>query len=279
MKWFGALLFVSSTLIAQQKPAPGDNAALRYYAAFSVMQDAAVSDAEARKLIGILDGLVPYDDSQYETLVEQNRPALALMRLGVTHATCDWGLDYQLKDKVPVDYARRALQLGRLNVLYAFHLSLVGDKDGAVRTLAAGIHFSRDVANGGSLFATLVAKQLLIEHLRAAGGLVQLANLSPAQRSLLRDAVMQAETNDLDWQLAIQREFMAIGRPDQQTALRQVAEEYGATLKDPASLGRLEASISKLLPDLQQLIPIPKRVINEKQELAGQIQRARLATQ
>jgi hypothetical protein len=72
---------------------------------------------------------------------------------------------------------------------------------------------------------------------------------------------------------------MAIGRPDQQTALRQVAEEYGATLKDPASLGRLEASISKLLPDLQQLIPIPKRVINEKQELAGQIQRARLATQ
>jgi hypothetical protein len=39
---------------------------------------------------------------------------------------------------------------GRLNVLYAFHLFKTGNKDGAVRALAAGLRFSHDVGNGGS---------------------------------------------------------------------------------------------------------------------------------
>jgi len=38
---------------AEQKRSLSDNAALRYYAAFTVMQDAVISDAEARKLIGL----------------------------------------------------------------------------------------------------------------------------------------------------------------------------------------------------------------------------------
>jgi len=53
------------------------------------------------------------------------------------------------------------------------------------------MHFSRDVANGGSLFAALVAKQLLVEHLRAGEGLLQIAGLSQGQRSVLRDGVTQ----------------------------------------------------------------------------------------
>jgi len=169
--------------------------------------------------------------------------------------------------------------LGRLNVLYAFHLSITGDKDGAVRTLAAGMRFSRDVANGGSLFAALVAKQLLVEHLRAGEGLLHIAGLSQAQRAVLRGAVEQISSRNIDWQTAIQRELTTIGKPYQQGALRTIAREYSAALKDPSLLGELEASTSKLAPDLQALIPNPKRVIEEKQDFESRIQQARKAMQ
>jgi len=99
---------------AEQKRSLSDNAALRYYAAFTVMQDAVISDAEARKLNRILEGTAPYDDSQYSALVEKNDDALRLLQLGASHPECDWGLDYQLGEQTPVEYARNALQLGRL---------------------------------------------------------------------------------------------------------------------------------------------------------------------
>src|SRR5947208_3013161 len=82
------------------------------------------------------------------------------------------------------------LVLGRLNVLYAFHLFKTGNKDGAVRALAAGLRFSQDVGNGGSLFATLIAKDLLVNHLRAVTGAIHLEQLSANQRSQLQAAVI-----------------------------------------------------------------------------------------
>jgi hypothetical protein len=164
------LLMVAPLLVgaafAQQKLSLGDNAALRYYAAFAQMRDYAITDAEAKKLNGILDGPVPYDDSQYKDLVEKNKPALETLARGAALPQCDWGLDY-IGEDTPVDYARNALALGRLNVLYAFHLMIAGDKAAAVSAIKAGLRFSQDVANGGSLFATLAAKSLLLTHLRA----------------------------------------------------------------------------------------------------------------
>jgi len=68
-------------------------------------------------------------------------------------------------------------------------LFIAGDKDGGVRTLAAGLRFSHDVANGGSLFATLIAKDLLVNHLRAVAGALHLEQLSAAQRARLQEAV------------------------------------------------------------------------------------------
>src|SRR5207247_1884362 len=129
------------------------NAALRYYAAFSMMQDAALTNQEATELTAILDGTAPYDDNKYKNLVERNSLALRVMARGTALLDCDWGLDYGLGDDIPVEYARKALQLGRLNVLDVFHLALGGDKEGAAREVAAGLHFSHDVAKGGSLFS------------------------------------------------------------------------------------------------------------------------------
>jgi hypothetical protein len=111
----------------------------------------------------------PFDISRYNDLIQKNTPALEIMERGTSLPNCDWGLDYGLGGEVPVDYARKALALGRLNILYAMHLYHSGNKDGAIGALAAGLRFSHDLANGGSLFATLAAKDLLVTHLTAAG--------------------------------------------------------------------------------------------------------------
>ena len=181
MKYLGAILSTilialasGGSAFAQRTARLADNAALRYWLAFSEIQDVAITDQQAKALNAILDGTAPYDDLKYKDLLEKNGLALEIRARGTSLPSCDWGLDYGLRQDVPVNYARKALVLGRLNVLYAFHLLKAGDEDGAVRVLAAGLRFSHEVGNGGSLFATVVAKDLLMNHLRAVAGALYL---------------------------------------------------------------------------------------------------------
>ena len=147
-------LLLATTLApasAQQGAKISQNAALRYWSAFAEMQDSAITDEQTKELNQTLDGLTPYDDLKYRDLVAQNQLALDTMVRANSLPSCEWGLDYQLGSEAPVDYVRKGLALGRLNVLYAYDLSFTGDKDGAARALAAGLRFSHDLANGGSL--------------------------------------------------------------------------------------------------------------------------------
>jgi hypothetical protein len=268
-----------SPAAAQQKPNLGDNAALRYWAAFAQMQDYAITDAEAKKLNGILDGPVPYDDSQYKDLIEKNQPALETMARGAAVPKCDWGLDY-IGEDTPVDYARKALALGRLNVLYAFHLLIAGDKDGAVKAIAAGLRFSQDVANGGSLFATLAAKSLLITHLRAIAFVSHTEPVSAAQRSVLQKAIVQLGPDALDWPSAAKRDLESLrGRyssdPQGSAALTRIISSYVATLNDPSSMPAMKEVIAGAPQSLADLIPNPQRVLEEKQNLSNQLLQTR----
>lgn len=274
-------ILLAGTALAQQKPSLGDNAALRYYAAFSQMQDYAITDAEAKKLNGILDGPVPYDDSQYKDLVEKNKFALETMARGAALPKCDWGLDY-IGDDTPVDYARNALALGRLNVLYAFHLLIAGDKDGALSAIKAGLRFSQDVANGGSLFATLAAKSLLVTHLRAIAFVLHTEELSAAQRSLLQKAVTRLGPDALDWASAAKRDLESLrGRysndPQASAALTRTISFYVAGLS--ASKAPTMAELHDLPPQLAALIPDSKRVWEEKQDLSNQLTQTRSSLQ
>jgi hypothetical protein len=176
----------------------------------------------------------------------------------------------------PVDYVRKALTLGRLNVLYAFHLLKTGDKDGAVRSLAAGLRFSPDVANGGTLFATVVAKTLLVTHLRAVQFALQLGELSTAQRSVLQKAVAQLGPDGLDWQSAMKRELQIPHGGDSQTtaALARIIPAYVAALGDPSTLPKLQEMISSAPRPLPDVIPNPKRVLEEKQDLTEKLAQA-----
>jgi hypothetical protein len=197
--------------------------------------------------------------------------------------SCDWGLDYGLGHDVPVDYARKALVLGRLNVLYAFHQLKTGNKDGAVRALAAGLRFSHDVGNGGSLFATLIAKDLLASHLRAIASALRLEQLSVGQRSQLQTAVARVGEG-LDWPMAAKRDLEALRgdyAENSQTsaALTRIISSYAAALNDESKLPALDQAVQGAPQELANVIPNAKRVLEQKQDLNNMLLQARAVLQ
>jgi hypothetical protein len=273
-------LFFSATAAMAQRPASlADNAALRYWAAFSQLQDAAISDQDAKELNAALNNLGPYDASKYKDLIQKNSLALQVMARGTTLPNCDWGLDYGLGSDTPVDYARQALVLGRLNILYAMQLFHGGDKDGAMRTLVAGLRFSHDVANGGSLFPTLVAKELLMTHLAAVGDGVRMIPLSASERSLLLNAVVSLG-DGLDWSMAAKRDLEALrseraAGSHSSESLTRIESSYGVFLKNDSNLPDLMDAINQAPPELARLIPNPKKVAEQKHELADKLEQTR----
>jgi hypothetical protein len=277
-----ALLSAGSAL-AQRNASVTANAALRYWSAFSEVQDSGITDRQAKELNAILDGTAPFDDSKYKDLLEKNTLALEIMARATSLPNCDWGLDYQLGHDVPVDYARKALVLGRLNVLYSIHLLKTGNKDGAVRALASGLRFSHDVGNGGSLFATLIAKDLLTSHLRAVAGALRLEQLSAGQRSQLQTAVARVGEG-LDWPRAAKRDLEALrgdyaGNSQTSAALTRIISSYVAALNDESKLPALDQVVQGAPRELANVIPNAKRVLEQKQDLNNTLLQTRAALQ
>lgn len=277
------LVFVSLESASTQNAKLGDNAALRYWSAFAQMQDAALTDEQVKELNGILDGPVPYNDSKYKELVERNRPAIETMIRATQLPSCEWGVDYQLGSDAPVDYVRKALALGRLNVLYTFHLMIARDADGAARALAAGLRFSHDVANGGTLFATVVAKDLLVTHLRAVQFVLHDEQRVPsaAQLALVKKAIARLGPDGLDWQAAMKREFGIPLKLDAQAsaALARIVPMYLTALNDPSVLPKLEQMRASAPMPVPDLIPSARRVVEEKQELIAKLRETRARLQ
>jgi hypothetical protein len=279
-----SFFFVAALTLTLSLPAEGgerrqvsDNAALRYWAAFAEMQDWAITEEQAKQLNAILEGSVPYDDSQFGQLVEKNRFALEVMARGTALPNCDWGLDYALGDDTPVEYVRNALKLGRFNVLDAFHLGIRGDNDGAAQSLSAGIRFSHDVANGGTLFAILAAKDLLLEHFQAIRALAHRGSLSPAQLGIVKKAVAHLGAEGLDWESAMRMDMAILNRPDWQknVPLEGVTEAYIHALKDPSALPRLEQLMLSVPLPLREVIPHPREVVMQKQKFEGKLREIR----
>ena len=276
---------------AQQNVKPSDNAALRYWSAFAQIQDAGITEEQAKEAHAILDGTAPYDDSKYRDIVEKNRPAVETMIRGTALPYCDWGMEMQMGPNAPVDYVRKAALLGRLNIFYALHLLIAGNKDGAVRALQAGFRFSHDVANGGTLFATVVAQGLIIAHLQTVSGFLHVAGqdsgggsraeLSAAQRAALQKSVDQLGQDGLDWSGAIKREMAILPTHDAQEAAARdkIGTAYLKVLSNPGTLSDLQQTISNAPKQIADLIPNPKRVLDQKQNLTDRLQQTRAALQ
>ena len=263
------LILSANATFAQSKVRLGDNAALRYWSAFAQIQDAGITQEQAKEFHAVLAGTAPYDDSKYKDLAEKNRPAVETMARGTMLPACDWGIEYALREEAPVDFVRKALLLGRLNTLWAFHLMQTGDQDRAVRTLVAGIRFSRDVANGGTLFAALTGKDLLVVHLGAIDILMHSKELSALQRSMLRKSVAGGGLEGVDWQSAVRLEMEVLNRPDWHVsgAVEGVTQAYMAALKDPAALPKLQQVIASAPQRFRDVIPNPQRVLEEQKDL------------
>jgi hypothetical protein len=247
------------------------------------MQDAAISDKDANELKLIVEGTAPYEDLKYRELVEKNRFALKTMARGTTLKRCDWGLDYELGPETPVDYVRKSLALGRLNVLYALHLLIAGDKEGAVQTVAAGLRFSHDVANDGTLFATISSKSLLVAHLSIITFVAHSQGLSGAQRSLLQDTLAQFGRDGLDWRAAMKRELALLppagADPESSSAMARITPAYLKIFDNPASLSELQRTLAGAPRSLQELVPNPKRVLEYRQDLSDKLQQTRALLQ
>lgn len=274
-----ALLFTAlsaASASAQTGPASrlGENAALRYWSAFAQMQDSAMATKPNAGL----------DDPRLKELFDKNKAALDTMYRGTMLPNCDWGIDYQLGANTPVEYVRKAVILGNLNALYIMYLQTHGDTEGAARALVAGLRFSHDVANGGTLFATEVAAKLLMDHLPLIPSIVH-AGISPAQRSALQKAVAQLGSDGLDWQGAVKRELTLYRGTDHGlnaqglAALAQITPLYVSVISDPSALPRLQKMIAGAPLDLRNLMPNPQRVVEGEQSLHDHLAEARALLQ
>ena len=158
---------------------------------------------------------------------------------------------------------------------------LEGNKDGGVRALTAGMRFSHDVANGGSLFAAVIAKDLLLTHLRAVSGVLQLEQLSVMQRIQLQQAVAGLGLHGVDWQAGMKQEMRVLNKPPWQESISlvRVTQAYLASLSDPSQLSKLQQLLATLPQPLRDVIPDPKEVIAQKQELDEKLKQTRLVLQ
>jgi hypothetical protein len=234
-------------------------------------------------LNGIVDGSIPYDDSKFHDLVEKNKSALELMTRGTILSSCDWGLDYDLGENTPVDYARNALALGRLNLLYVAHLQASHDSVGAVTRVVAGLRFSRDVANGGSLFATVVAKDLLAQHLRMVRTLTA-ASLSESQKNNLKRAVVALGVDGVDWQSATRKEMEVLQEhfandATASPALARIRSSYIAAVNEHEKLPALQQGLANAPHQLSEALPHPDRVVREQEDLREKIRETRAMLQ
>ncbi|MBM3786340.1 MAG: hypothetical protein FJW30_18425 [Acidobacteria bacterium] len=253
----------------------GDNAALRYWSAFAQMRDSSVSPEQAKELQAILEGTAPYDDLKHRELVERNRLAVETLRRGTELSNCDWGLEYELASGAPIEHVRKALALGRLNVLYAMHQLQIGDRPGGIRTLAAGLRFSADVASGGPVMAAVAGKTLLLSHFRLVAFAAVEQALSSPEKASISSALGRIGAEGIDWQAAIRREFEVLERSGV-SGLAAVREHYRRTLQNPAQLADLEKAIASTPKAVAARITSPRRILDQKRELDEQLRAARL---
>ena len=277
MNWLALGLIGSLVVTAQQPPAStlGDNAALRYWSAFAQMQDSTITPEQARELQAVLDGSARYSESKYRDLVDRNRLAVETLQRGAAIPQCDWGLEYERGSATPIDYVRKALALGRLNVLYALHQLDTGDRHGAIRTLARGMRFSHDVAVGGPLIAALAAKKLYLAHLRAINLAEQMKALTPDEKALLSGELSKHEPDGVDWQSTVRHEFEVLSRSGSPVPAA-VTELYRRTLEDARQLPNLQQAIARTPQPIAALIPNPQNILAQKRELDERLQTFRL---
>jgi hypothetical protein len=266
-------LIIAGAMIPGGNTVVSKNAALRYWAAFSEIQDSPIAAEQGKEITAILAGKIPYDDGKFSDLLTRNRLALETMQRGTALPVCDWGIDYELGKDASAEYVRDALVLGRLNLLLVFHQLKSSNNEAAVNAMVAGIRFSRDVANGGTIFAAIVAKSLLVDHLRATSRFLEVATPNSQERSRLRAAISSLGEG-LDWKAAARQEFEIlrpnyVNNPRGMAAFERVESAYVTRLGSAPDRGAVDTEV--LPKELAQTFPKVEGLQKQKRELSDVI--------
>jgi len=206
-----AMLWAHAWTADAQVTVPGtQNAALRYWTAFALLQDSPGDDDAAELLAAVAEGRAAWDEERLGPVLDANAEAIGVMRRASTLSDCDWGLEYDRGPAMAVTYLARARVLGRLNTLDGARAMARGDAAGAVDRWLAGIRFSQHVPMGGSLLATLTAGRLLMSSLDALTAAVEGGRLDRAMRDRVERALRAVPETGFDWGGAFRYEQLPI---------------------------------------------------------------------
>lgn len=196
-------------VLAQDKLPTSQNAALRYWMAFALLQNPPADPGIQAQLLEVASSNAPWDEQKLGALVESNRDAILTMQRAVILPECNWGLDYELGPDTPVAHIPKARVLARLNVLYGIRQMAQRDSGGAVDTWLAGLRFSKHLTEGASLFGALTANSSLTEHLRAMRAAVENKSINNADVQRIELVAKDLPPFGINWGDAIRFESAA----------------------------------------------------------------------
>jgi hypothetical protein len=185
-----------------QYPTETKNAALRYWIAFSEMQDLPADKATQDLLEKTLSAEALWDEKKIAPILDANKFAIDVMQRATKLPECDWGIEYTQGMSASIAYAPRARALSRLNTLEGMRELAGGNTQAATNTWLAGVRFSQDLAHGGSLIFALMAKNTLLANLRALTLAAANGRLTVAERQQATAAMRALPEDAFDWSAA-----------------------------------------------------------------------------
>jgi hypothetical protein len=217
------------------------NAALRYWMAFAVMENPPAAGDIAPRLARVSEGQAPWDEG-LAAIVERNREALSIMHRGSRLPSCDWGYEYELLDAAPVANAPRARALSRLNVLYGMRLLHQGKSSEAVDAWLAGLRFSRHIGADGAWVHVLMAAASQRAHLAALTQAARDGRLDRAVQQRVAAALDVLPEDGVDWAIGARHEVEGVSGV--LASLERAADPVAALREKDVALARtVEAAL------------------------------------
>jgi hypothetical protein len=192
-------VFVQSAGAQEFKPPVTRNAALRYWIAFSLMQDPPADKATSELMNNVASGKAEWDEAKLGPIIDANRTAILTMQRATRLPECDWGLEYDLGPAAPIPPYAKARVLGNLNVLYGMRQAAQHDVKGAVDTWMAGVRFAEQLPQGMSLIGVLVGDSVLLANLRAVDAAIVRGELDESLRGGVAKTVRGLPEYGFDW--------------------------------------------------------------------------------
>jgi hypothetical protein len=208
MRWLGTIVATGLFASAAHAQPPATNAALRYWMAFAMLQDAPANAATSDLLQRVVEGNAPWDEERLAPILRANAEALAVMERASTLPSCDWGIEYELGPRAPIAHLARARVLGRLSVLSGMRLAALGQTSEAVDRWLAAIRFSQHLAQGGTLISLLSANSVLLPSLRELAN--EASRLTPESRARIDAGLRSLPETGFDWPNAMVQEERAL---------------------------------------------------------------------